>query len=75
MDTLDRSFRYLESHVVAISEREELSQEIDELILGVDAVSEIGGEVDGTLKEIGKVDDAITMRKTAAVAAQRRVKN
>ena len=76
MDTLDKSFRYLESHVVAISEREELSQEIDELILGVDAVSEIGDEMEGTLKEIGKVDAAITMRKTAAAAAvQRRVKN
>ncbi len=75
LDTLDKSFRYLESHVVAISEREELSQEIDELILGVDAVSEIGDEVEGTLKEIGKVDAAITVRKTAAAAAQRRVKH
>ncbi len=48
----------------------------DELILGVDAVSEIGGEVEGALNEIGKVDAAITMRKTtAAAAAQRRVKS
>ena len=76
MDTLDKSFRYLESHVVAISEREQLSQEIDELILGIDAVSEIGGEVEGALKEISKVDAAIAMRKTTAAAAtQRRVKN
>jgi len=75
LDTLDKSFRYLESHVVAISEREELSQEIDELILGVDAVSEVGGEMESTLKEIGKVDAAITMRKTTAAAAQRRVKS
>ena len=76
MDTLDKSFRYLESHVVAISEREQLTQEIDELILGVDAVSEIGGEMEGTLKEIGKVDAAISMRKAStAAAAQRRVKN
>lgn len=76
LDTLDKSFRYLESHVVAISEREELSQEIDELILGVDAVSDIGGELEGTLREIGKVDAAISMRKSSAVAAaQRRVKS
>jgi hypothetical protein len=75
LDTLDKSFRYLESHVVAISEREELSEEIDELILGVDAVSEVGGEMESTLREIGKVDAAITMRKTTAAAAQRRVKS
>lgn len=71
MDTLDKSFRYLESHVVAISEREELSQEIDELILGVDAVSEISGETEGTLRELGQTRPAAV----AAAAAQQRVKN
>jgi hypothetical protein len=71
MDTLDKSFRYLESHVVAISEREELTKEIDELILGVDAVSEIGDETEGTLKEL----HAITLPKQQAAVVPRRVKN
>ena len=73
LDTLDKSFRYLESHVVAISEREELSQEIDELILGVDAVSEISDETAGTLRDLA----APTRRTTAvsAAVAQQRIKN
>jgi hypothetical protein len=73
MDTLDKSFRYLESHVVAISEREELSQEIDELIVGVDAVSEISVETEGTLRDLG----APARRSTAvsAAVAQQRIKN
>ncbi|MDB4955161.1 MAG: hypothetical protein JWO36_2730 [Myxococcales bacterium] len=73
LDTLDKSFRYLESHVVAISEREELSQEIDELIVGVDAVSEISVETEGTLRDLG----APVRRPTAvsAAVAQQRIKN
>jgi hypothetical protein len=74
MDTLEKSFRYLESHVVAISEREELSQEIDELILGVDAVSEISVETEGTLKELRQTQ-AQQPRRAAAGAAAQRAKN
>ena len=73
LDTLDKSFRYLESHVVAISEREELSQEIDELIVGVDAVSEISMETEGTLRDL-----AVPARRPTAVSAavaQQRIKN
>lgn len=71
MDTLDKSFRYLESHVVAISERKELSDEIDELILGVDAVSDIAFETEGALSEI----EARLKRPAAKAAAAQRVKN
>ncbi|HUJ61066.1 MAG TPA: hypothetical protein VLX92_21330 [Kofleriaceae bacterium] len=76
MDTLEKSFRYLESHVVAISEREELSQEIDELILGVDAVSEISDETAGTLAELRAAPPSQRPAPVAkAAAAQQRIKN
>jgi hypothetical protein len=65
MDTLDKSFRYLESHVVAISEREQLSQEIDELVLGVDAVSDLQSETTQSLEDI-----EATLRQRQALAAK-----
>jgi len=73
MDTLDKSFRYLESHVVAISERKQLSEEIDELILGVDAVSDLQNETSTTLEDI-----EATLKQRAALAAKAqapRIKN
>jgi hypothetical protein len=72
MDTLEKSLRYLESHVVAIQEKEELSAEIDELILGVDAVSEISDETSGTLAELRA---APVKRPNVAAAAAQRIKN
>ena len=69
MDTLDKSFRYLESHVVAISEREQLSQEIDELIVGVDAVQDLKAET--SLEEI----EATLKQRAAQAGAAARVKN
>ena len=74
MDTLDKSFRYLESHVVAISEREQLSQEIDELIVGVDAVSDLQTEtsledIETTLKQRQQ------QQRAGAAGAQQRAKN
>jgi hypothetical protein len=64
MDTLDKSFRYLESHVVAISERQELSEEIDELILGVDAVTDMASETSTSLEDI---ETTLRQRQAAAV--------
>jgi hypothetical protein len=75
MDTLEKSLRYLESHVVAIQEKEELSQEIDELILGVDTVSEISSETDSALSELRAAPAATARPRAAAAAAQQRVKN
>ncbi len=78
MDTLDKSFRYLESHVVAISEKEQLTQEIDELILGVDAVTEISDETEGTLRELRQVAPAPARPVPTAAkraVAQQRAKN
>ena len=72
MDTLDKSFRYLESHVVAISEQQQLAQEIDDLVVGVDAASDLdsdGGlaDIEATLKQ--------RQQQQAARGAQQRVKN
>lgn len=69
MDTLDKSFRYLESHVVAITERDQLSQEVDELILGVDAVHDLQAET--SLDDI----EASLKQRAAQSAAAQRVKN
>jgi hypothetical protein len=76
MDTLEKSFRYLESHVVAISEQQQLSQEIDDLIVGVDAASDV--DSDNTLADI---EATLKQRQQAQAAtqgaqrAQQRVKN
>jgi hypothetical protein len=78
MDTLEKSLRYLESHVVAIQEKEELSQEIDELILGVDTVSEISSDSVGTLAELratSATPATARPKAAAAAAAQQRIKN
>ena len=75
MDTLDKSFRYLESHVVAISEKEQLSKEIDDLILGVDAVSEIGDEMDSTIAELKAKAPPVAAKRPNVAAAQQRIKN
>ncbi|HEY1814198.1 MAG TPA: hypothetical protein VGG74_17725 [Kofleriaceae bacterium] len=77
MDTLEKSFRYLESHVVAISEQQQLSQEIDDLIVGVDAASDLDtdnslADIEATLKQRQQAQ-ATTQR--AQRAQQQRVKN
>ncbi|OFX20274.1 MAG: hypothetical protein A2V77_16885 [Anaeromyxobacter sp. RBG_16_69_14] len=46
MDTLEKSFRYLQANVVGIGRREELSSELDEIILGVESLEEMQREVD-----------------------------
>ena len=71
MDTLEKSFRYLESHVVAISEQQQLAQEIDDLVVGVDAAQDLDG--DGGLADI---EATLKQRQQVARAAQaQRVKN
>jgi hypothetical protein len=77
MDTLEKSFRYLESHVVAISEQQQLSQEIDDLIVGVDAATDLDtdntlADIEATLKQRQQAQ-ATTQR--AQRAQQQRVKN
>src|SRR5262249_194380 len=62
METLEKSFRYLKSHVIAVSSQEELAQEIDELITGVEAVEELGAETDGALNDISRARQAAAAR-------------
>ena len=71
MDNLDQAMRYLESHVVQIGRSEELTQQIDELVLGVDAVSDIADETEGTLLELKRPAATPVPAVKAAVAAQR----
>jgi hypothetical protein len=54
METLEKSFRYLKSHVIAISSQEELAQEIDDLISGVEAVEELGSETNGIIDDLAR---------------------
>ena len=52
MDTLEKAFRYLRSHILAISKHEELATEIDELVIGVDSVAELQAETDPLMDEL-----------------------
>jgi hypothetical protein len=66
MDTLEKSFRYLESHVVAISEQQQLAQEIDDLVVGVDAASDL----DGGNAQAAPAGAASHARRAAAAARE-----
>ena len=63
MDTLEKAFRYLRSHILAIGKQEDLSSEIDELVVGVDSVAELQAETEPLMDE---------MRSTRAAAAAAR---
>jgi hypothetical protein len=63
METLEKSFRYLKSHVIAIGSQEELASEINELITGVEAVEELGAETDTMLTDIGRARAAAAARQ------------
>lgn len=52
MDTLEKAFRYLRSHILGIGKREELTQEIDGLILGVESVEELSAETAPLMDEL-----------------------
>jgi hypothetical protein len=52
MDTLEKSFRYLRSHILAIGKREELTEEIDGLIMGVESVEALNAETDPLIDEL-----------------------
>lgn len=53
MDILEKAFRYLRSHILGIGKREELRSEIDELILGVESVEQLGAETGPLIDELG----------------------
>lgn len=44
MDTLEKAFRYLQTNIIGIGKGEELTSELDGLILGVEAVEELTRE-------------------------------
>jgi hypothetical protein len=52
MDTLEKSLRYLQSHIISIGRAEELSQEIETLISGVESVESLNLDVDRLLGDL-----------------------
>lgn len=62
MDTLEKAFRYLRSHILAIGKHEELSSEIDELVLGVDSVEQLQAETDPVMDELRSARAAAATR-------------
>lgn len=64
MDTLEKAFRYLRTHILAISKREQLTSELDELVIGVDSVAELNAEID-------PLDDDLRRARAAAVRPQK----
>ena len=63
METLEKSFSYLKSHVIAIASQEELAQEIEELITGVEAVEDLGVETESLISDIGRARAAQAARQ------------
>lgn len=52
MDTLEKTFRYLKSHIVQIGKPQELADEIEDLISGVDSVEQLNAATDQLLLEL-----------------------
>jgi hypothetical protein len=52
MDTLEKSFAYLRSHILGVGTREELAQEIDDLIVGVESVESLSEETSGLISDL-----------------------
>jgi hypothetical protein len=69
MDTLEKSFRYLRSHILGISRREELTSEIDDLVLGVESVAELSAETEPLMDEL-RDTRAAQARAAAAVKSR-----
>jgi hypothetical protein len=58
MDTLEKSFRYLQSHVVGVGNISELSQELNDLVVGVESIEEITQDTDALLQSLGERAEA-----------------
>ena len=52
MDTLEKSFDYLKSHILGIGTREELAAALDDLVAGVSSVSELDATTDDIHDEL-----------------------
>lgn len=54
MQTIEKSFLYLKSHILGISRSEELSDEIAQLISGVESVAALSAETEGIIAELSR---------------------
>jgi hypothetical protein len=52
MDTLEKSLRYLQSHIISIGRAEELSEEIQTLLAGVESVEALNLDVEQLLGDV-----------------------
>jgi hypothetical protein len=52
MDTLEKSFDYLKSHILGIGTQEELAEELDNLVMGVSSVAEIEASTSELMSEL-----------------------
>lgn len=68
METLEKSFDYLKSHILGIGTPEELAHELDNLVSGVSTVSELEAS---TSELMGDLDGQAAARKVANVVKLR----
>lgn len=59
MDTLEKSFAYLRSHIVAIGRNEELTEEVNTLVLGIESVEALAEETAPLLTEVRQAKTAL----------------
>jgi hypothetical protein len=52
MDTVEKSFDYLKSHILGIGTQEELAQELDNLVTGVSSVAELEASTSELMTEL-----------------------
>jgi hypothetical protein len=65
MSTLEKSFHFLRSHILGVGTREELAQEIDDLIVGVESVESLSEETSGLLSDLERARAARAQGKSA----------
>jgi hypothetical protein len=52
METMEKAFDYLKSHIMGIGSRDELAKELDGLVLGVASVADLEAETEEALSEM-----------------------
>jgi len=73
METVEKSFDYLKSHILGISTHQELSAALDDLVSGVASVSELDTLSTDDLTDAPRAAPAVTAARAATTAG--RVKN
>jgi hypothetical protein len=62
METLEKAFRYLKTHILSVTKREDLAAEIDGLVSGVESVEELTADTGSLMADLRSVRAAQSIK-------------